>query len=109
MEDKTVYNSIKKGLEEAIAHKKGKLKAKVVRRKVNVAPLPHYKANDIKKLREKLNLSQRTFGEVIGVSTKSIESWESGKSEPNGAAQRMLSIINKDESSLERYELLEVS
>ena len=105
----SLFESIKQGLNEAISHEQGKIKSKVHRRKLNIAPLPHYKGEEIKKMREKLNLSQRTFAEIIGVSAKSIEAWESGRSEPNGSAQRMLSIINHDEKSLEKLELMQIS
>jgi len=104
-----LYNDLKQSLNEAIAYSQGKVKAKVHRRKLHVTPVPHYKAADIKSIRERFNLSQRTFAEVLGVSTKSIESWEAGRSEPNGPAQRILSIIDHDESSLEKLELVEIS
>ena len=104
-----LYNDLKQSITEAIEYSQGKLKAKVHRRKLHVAPVPHYKASDIKNIRERFNLSQRTFAEVIGVSTKSIESWEAGRSEPNGPAQRILSIIDKDETSLEKFELVDIS
>ena len=107
--ESTLYNDLKQSLNEAIAYKHGKVKAKIHRRKVNVAPLPHYAGMEVRKLREKLNLSQRTFAEIIGVSVKAIEAWESGRAEPNGSAQRVLSLIDHDEKSLEKYELLEIS
>lgn len=78
------------------------------RRSVNVSPVPHFSSEEIKGLRLDLNLSQKTFAEVMGVSVKSIEAWESGRSTPNGAAQRMLSIIKSDYSVLEKYHLLKI-
>lgn len=104
-----IYNDLKEGLIEAISFTQGKTKARVHRRKVHVAPVPKYNASDIKKIREKINLSQKTFAEVLGVSVKSIEAWEAGRTEPNGSALRMLSIIDHDETSLEKYELVEIS
>jgi len=103
------YINLEKSLQEAIDYKKGKIKAKVHRRKVSVAPLPHYQSSDIKRIREELNLSQRTFADVLGVSIKSVEAWEAGKIEPSGSAQRILSIIEYDRHSLEKYELLETA
>jgi putative transcriptional regulator len=108
-EDNQIYHDLKQSLQEAIDYKKGKIKAKVHRRRVNVAPLPHYSPSDIKRIREELNLSQRTFADVLGVSVKSIEAWEAGRTEPNGSAQRILSIIEHDRESLEKYELVEIS
>jgi putative transcriptional regulator len=109
LKNSELFQNLKQGLTEAISYTQGKTKARIHRRKVNVAPLPRYKPDEIKKIRERLNLSQRTFAEVIGVSIKSIEAWEAGRSEANGSAQRILSIIDNDEKSLEKYDLVEIS
>jgi len=104
-----LFEDIKQGLNEALAYSQGKTEVRVHRRKLQVAPLPKYNSEDIKKIREKLNLSQKTFAEVIGVSIKSVEAWEAGRSEANGSAQRILFIIDHDEKSLEKYELVAIS
>ena len=108
-EKESLFEDLKQGLEEAIAFNQGKGKARVHRRKVDVAPLPHYQGTKVKHLRERLNLSQRTFAEVVGVSLKTIEAWEANRSEPNGPAQRVLSLIDKEEKSLEKLELIKIS
>ncbi|MES0491693.1 MAG: helix-turn-helix domain-containing protein [Leptospirales bacterium] len=102
----SVFSKIETGLKEAVAFESGKGKARVQRRQIEITPLPHYKGNTIKHIREELNLSQRMFAGIVGVSIKTIESWESGKSEPSGAAQRLLSIIKKDSNCIEKYELI---
>ncbi len=38
----------------------------------------------IETIRNKLGLSQRQFAEKLGVSQKTVWSWESGRSEPSG-------------------------
>ena len=86
----SVFSKIESGLKEAIAFESGKGKARVQRRQIEISPVPHYKGNTVKRIREELNLSQKMFAGVIGVSIKTVESWESGKSEPSGAAQRLL-------------------
>ncbi|MCL5058308.1 MAG: helix-turn-helix domain-containing protein [Actinobacteria bacterium] len=89
----TVFNNIVKGLNEAIQYEKGLLKGK--RHVVMVKPLPGYKANDIKNIRVKLKLPQSTFAQIIGVSPKTIEAWESGRNVPNGPSQRVLELLDK--------------
>lgn len=45
---------------------------------------------NIKKLREKYNLSQKELGEIAGVSDKAVSTWENGLKEPRmGAIQKM--------------------
>jgi putative transcriptional regulator len=40
------------------------------------------------------------------VSKKTVEAWESGRNEPQGPAQRILMLLEKDNKFLEKYELI---
>jgi putative transcriptional regulator len=93
-------------LEQAVDYEKGKEVKGVKSRKISIAPLPHYKAPKIKEIRNRLGLSQSTFAYVMGVSKKTVEAWESGRNEPQGPAQRMLMLIEKDRHFLQKYELI---
>jgi putative transcriptional regulator len=88
------FKNLKKGLEEAAAHKKGKL---VLRSEVIEIPEPpaEYKAKDIKNIREKSNYSQGILAKVLNVSIKTVQSWESGERVPSHAALRLLEIVDK--------------
>lgn len=47
-------------------------------------------AKNIKKLREKHNLTQKEFAEIAGVTDKSVSAWETGQKEPRmGAIQKI--------------------
>ena len=61
----------------------------------------------IKAVREKLKMSQSVFALVIGVSKKTVESWESGRYKPDGAARRLITIMQKDPDFPEKYELVQ--
>jgi putative transcriptional regulator len=102
----TVGEGVITALQQAIDYEKSKNAKGVKTRKISIAPLPHYKAQKIKKIRNMLGLSQSTFAYVIGVSKKTVEAWESGRNEPQGPAQRMLMILEKDNKFLEKYELI---
>ena len=69
------YDSIIKGLDEVIRISKGKLAGR--RHKIVIRPVTEYSKEEIKNLRKKLNLTQMTFGQIIGVSKKTVEAWES--------------------------------
>ena len=88
------FEEIKKGLLEAIEFEKGNLSAR--KSSLKVAPIKNYSSNEIKKIRNSINLSQTMFAKVMGVSNKTIEAWESGRNQPNGAAARLLSLIEKN-------------
>lgn len=96
-------------LEQAIDYEKGKEIKGVKTNKVAVAPLPHYTGNKIKKIRNKLGLTQSIFAHIIGVSIKTVEAWEAGRNEPQGPAQRMLYLLEKDNNLLEKYKLTSIT
>lgn len=99
-----VYESIVRGLNEAIAYEKGELEVRTV--KVSVAPLPDMASNDVKNIRLSLDMTQAIFAAVMGVSVKTVEAWESGINTPSGTARRMLSLLKSDPQLPEKYNLL---
>jgi putative transcriptional regulator len=71
-----------------------------------VAPLPEVSAEEIKILRQKLGMTQRTFAAVMGVSNKTVEAWENGTNTPAGAARRMIGLLLKDPALPEKYGII---
>lgn len=51
-----------------------------------------YAPDDIKKVRDKLELSQSGFANILHVSTRTLQAWEQGKRTPSGAALALLTI-----------------
>lgn len=70
---------------------------------VRIKEVPHYDASSIKKLRNRLKLSQSTFAYIVGVTTKTVEAWEAGTNPPRGTACRLLEIIEKEPSIVKEY------
>ncbi|MGM0495711.1 MAG: helix-turn-helix domain-containing protein, partial [Bacillota bacterium] len=50
----------------------------------------------VKKLRGNLDLTQKVFGNVLGVTKKTIEKWEQGANPIKGPAARLLYLIDND-------------
>jgi len=50
----------------------------------------------VKDLRTDLELTQKVFGNVLGVTKKTIEKWEQGANPIKGPAARLLYLIDKD-------------
>ena len=50
---------------------------------------------DITKLRQKLNVSQAVFADLLNVPKVTAISWEKGRRQPIGAALRLLDLIRK--------------
>jgi len=85
-------NALKESLKECIDHIKGKAKLRTFIR-IHVPTLLHIHGHEVKEIRESINCSQSLFADVLGVSKKTVENWESGKNIPNGSAQRLLALI----------------
>lgn len=52
-----------------------------------------YTAEDVKRVREQLNLSQPLFARFLGVGVKTVRSWEQGARPPSPMASRFLDEI----------------
>ena len=70
----SLFNGIRKGLEEALAYEKGKASAETIARKRSLPDV------DVKAERESLDMTQKAFVNVLGVSRRTVESWETGRS-----------------------------
>lgn len=90
-----MFEKIKEGLEEAIQYEKGNHRLARTR-KLRIEPLPMFSADEVRNIRNNLNMSQSIFATVLGVSKKTIEAWEAGTNTPNGSAKRVLQIISND-------------
>lgn len=101
------YESIMRGLREIEAHKKGKVKLRTT--VLMVEPTLEYDAKAVKRIRQKLKLPQRAFARLCGVSSKTVEAWESGRNVPNGSARRLFELIEKDQEILTREGVLVAS
>jgi len=88
----SVFEQIKTGLEDGIAHSRDELNLKTTS-----LPLPPPKANagQIAKLRKSLRMSQSVFAATLNVSAKTVQSWEQGARQPADAALRMLQVISE--------------
>lgn len=94
----SLFDDLKEGLQEAIDFEKGNGKAKTVT--FMIEPVKKYSNEDIKKIRNKAGMTQSVFANYMGVSPKTVEAWELGRTHPTGPAYRLLDILaeNKQDS-----------
>ena len=80
------FESIKQGLQEAIAHAKGDgIGVRVHRPRVV----------DVKAVRAKVGMTQEQFAARFGFSVATLRHWERGDRKPQGASLVLLNLIKR--------------
>ena len=100
----SVYDGIMQGLNEALEHAQGQRQLRTAT--ITVEPLKEFDRTEIKNIRSTLGVSQSIFASIMGVSAKTVEAWEGGRNKPDGAARRLLALIQDDPSITERYSMI---
>ncbi len=85
------FESIKKGLNEAIAFSKGNIKN---------AKVTHIDNVDVKKVRKNIGMTQKDFALSFGISLGTLRHWERGDRRPKGPALVLLNLVKKDPQTI---------
>ena len=86
-----LFDDLYTGLQEAIEYTQGKGHARVTR--YVIEPVKTFSNTEIKKIRNNAGMTQDVFAEYLGVSQKTVEAWECGRTHPTGAANRLIDIL----------------
>ena len=81
---------------EAIAFERGELTEGVRVDRLSVERVKDFSAAEVKQIRMDAGMTQSTFASCLGVSKKSVEAWEGGRSHPDGPARRLLGLMQSD-------------
>ena len=84
---KELFAELVESVEEAGKIRKGLAKPSRVFR---------YRPVDIKRIRNRLRVSQSQFSLMIGVSKSTLQNWEQGRREPEGPAKALLRVVDRD-------------
>ena len=87
----SLFDDLKQGLEEAIDYEKGNGEARV--KTYMIMPIKEYSNKEIREIRIKAGMTQSVFASYMGVSKKTVEAWECGRTHPTGPAFRLLDIL----------------
>ena len=92
-----LFDDLREGLQQAIDYEKGVGTAKKVT--YTIAPVKKYNREEIKKVRTNAGMTQSVFATYMGVSVKTVEAWECGRTHPTGPAYRLMSILSDEDHS----------
>jgi putative transcriptional regulator len=87
--NKDLFAELEQSLNEMVEHTAGKRRLRTTTR---ILPPKKYTRDDIIEIRKKCHFSQASFASGLNVSTKTVQAWEQGLREPDGAALKLLSI-----------------
>ena len=85
----TAGESIIEGLNEALRYVKGEAVPGI---RVTTVEIPSI---DVRKLRQRLKLSQNQFTAKFGFSAALVRNWEQGRNRPDDAARVLLAVIDR--------------
>lgn len=94
--DFDLFSSLEQGLKEAVAYQHGEEVPGII---VHERTLPDVDAAEIRK---SLSLTQRAFAVILGVSCRTVEAWESGRSNPTPTARKLMYLIQEDHSLVQK-------
>ena len=92
------FDGIMAGLEEALAYEKGTAKAATFARKRSLPKI------NVAQTRKELDLTQKSFAALIGVSPRTVEAWESGKTTPSPTAKNLIYLISQDHTLVSKLQ-----
>ena len=87
----SLFEDLKQGLKEAIEYERGSGKARV--KTYSITPIKEYSGKEIREIRMKAGMTQSVFASYMGVSIKTVEAWEGGRTHPTGPVFRLLDIL----------------
>jgi len=90
------FEGIVEGLNEALAYEKGKASAETFARKQSLPTI------NVSEVRADLCMTQKAFASVLGVSCRTVEAWECGKSNPTPTAKKLIYLIKEDNSLVKK-------
>ncbi len=98
MAEQTLFDMLNESLTTALEDRNNGVPLKT--NKVVLKPTEDFSKEDIRKIRLSYKLSQKCFAEVMGVSVKTVESWEQGRNRLTGPSKRLLALMREG-----KYEL----
>ncbi|MBP2170070.1 putative transcriptional regulator [Erwinia toletana] len=98
MTERNLFAELMQGMEEMAAHRKGKITLKthkVSRHRVSIAP------EELKSVRERLNLSQAVFASYLHTGESTYQNWEQGRAKPNAQAVLLILMVARNPETLQ--------
>ncbi len=105
MKRRNLAGELREGIEAMGAHRLGKITLRT--HEVEILPPLAVNGDVIRATREGMGLSRAVFARRLRVSTRTLESWEQGRSIPNAQAAALILMVRAFPDTLARLKGLE--
>ena len=94
------FEDLLEGMKALAEHREGKrtLRTHVVKWKPEVRVTPA----EVKRLRERMNLSTAVFAHYLRTNVRTLENWEQGRAKPNAQAAVLIKLVARYPDTVER-------
>ena len=94
----TLFDDLQEGLLQAVEYAQGKGPAKSVTYIID--PVTRFDKDQIREIRMRAQMTQHVFADFLGVSAKTVEAWECGRTHPTGPAYRLMSLLFHEQTQM---------
>ncbi|MEN4545768.1 helix-turn-helix domain-containing protein [Pantoea agglomerans] len=98
MTERDIFSELMTGMQELKDHQEGKITLKshrvTKRAPVTIAP------QELRDIREKLNLSQAVFAHYLHTGETTYQNWEQGRARPNAQAVLLIRMVQQNPETL---------
>ena len=91
----SLFDDLQEGLLQAIDYAKGKGPAQTIT--YTIDPVIKLNKDQIREIRIQAQMTQSVFADYLGVSVKTVEAWERGRTHPTGPAYRLMSFLAQNQ------------
>ena len=100
MTKRNLFAEISEGFDELANARKGKVTLRT--HEVKQKPVAVISANELKAIREKLNLSRPVFAGYLRTNPRTLENWEQGRAKPNAQAALLIHLVDRFPDTVDR-------
>ncbi len=97
---RNLFEEIKEGFDALAQTRQSKRTLRT--HEVSVPDLALVTADEIRQLREQLNLSRPVLAGMLRTNPRTLENWEQGRSKPNAQAALIIRLVEKYPDTIER-------
>ncbi len=103
MKKRDLFAEIVEGFDGLAAVRSGKRTLRTLRtHEAEMLPLPEITADELRALRERLDLSRPLFARYLRTNPRTLENWEQGRARPNAQAALLIKLVERYPDTVER-------